>query len=84
MLEHRIARRDLRDFTAFVANLDDVADADRTVEQDDEAGNVIAGDFLQAKTEADAQRTGAEKNQTLVFEIRRTTRRNKKMAGGNQ
>jgi hypothetical protein len=34
-----------------------VANADRTVEQDDEATDVVAGNLLQTEAEADAERT---------------------------
>ena len=51
-----IARGDLRHLAAELVHRDDVAEPDRAVEQEDEAGDVVAGDLLQAEAEADAQR----------------------------
>src|SRR5512139_3875398 len=52
--EQRIAGVDLADLAVLVVDRDEIADAHRTVEQDDEAGDVVARDLLQAEAESHA------------------------------
>ncbi len=49
------SRGDACDLAAVAADADHVPDTYRVVEQKNETGYIIAGDFLQAKTQADAE-----------------------------
>ena len=51
---------------ALAADGDRVADADRAVEQDDEARNVVGGDLLQAEAEADAERAAEHRQRGQI------------------
>src|SRR5208282_5549346 len=52
LAHHDIARGQARDLTGVIVDRHEVANRHRTVEQDDEAADVVAGDFLQAKADA--------------------------------
>ena len=55
--DHDIARRDLADDPEAIVDRDHVANADRSVEQDREAGDVVAREFLQPEADAHADGT---------------------------
>src|SRR5574343_462725 len=66
VLEHGIARGDLGHLAAVGTDLDDIADANGAVEQDDEAGHVVAGDSLQAHAETNAEGAGEDRQRGHV------------------
>ena len=64
--QHGIARGDPRHLALVLIDRDDIADADRAVEQNDEAGNVTGGDLLQAEADAHAQRAAEHRQRRQV------------------
>ena len=57
VFDHGIAGGDFGDVTIEIVDVDTVAHAHRAVEQHNKTRHIIAGDFLQAKTQAHTQST---------------------------
>ena len=61
-----VARRHLRHDAGPVVDGDEVADANRPVEQDREAGDVVRRELLQAEADADAERAAEDGEERQV------------------